>query len=65
MNLEYSQKVELLHSLLVAIGTVFPYIKVIHNICIVTKNICAKYEIKILSCYQLIAQFFCCQWNIV
>ena len=40
MDLRYSHKAELLHSLLVAMVTV---------LCIATKNICAKYEVKPLS----------------
>ena len=50
MDLRYSHKAELLHSLLLAMVTVLFGNKGYLSIHIVTKNICAKYELKILSC---------------
>ena len=56
MNLKYLQS---LHSLLAAMVTGFPQQQHYPLIHIVTKNIFAKYELKILSCCQVIAQFQC------
>ena len=50
MELIYSYKAELLHSLLVAMVEGFPQQQGYLSICIATKNICDKYELEILSC---------------
>ena len=49
MELRYSHKAELLYSLLVAMITVLPWQQGYLLIRIATKNICAKYEVKLLS----------------
>ena len=48
-DLRYSHKSELLHSLLVAIVTVFPWQQDYLVICIASKNLCVKYEVEKLS----------------
>ena len=63
MDLRYSHKAELLHSLLVAMVTEFPQQQGYLSICIVTKNICVKYEAKPLSFGSVIAQFPGCHGN--
>ena len=63
MNLRYSHKVELLHSLIVAMMTGLPWQQGYLLICIATKNICAKYEVKPLSFGSVIAQFPGCHGN--
>ena len=57
MDSRYSHKVELLHSLLVAMITVLPWQQGYLLICIATKNICAKYEVKPFSFGSVIPQF--------
>ena len=60
MDLRYSHKAELLHSLLVAMVIALHGNKDYLWIQVTTKNICAKYEIEILSYCWVIAQFLCC-----
>ena len=45
MDLRYSHKTELLHSLIVAMVTLFPLQQDYLLICIASKNLCAKYEV--------------------
>ena len=63
MDLRYSHKAELLHSLLVTMVTVLPCQQGYLIICIGTKNICAKYEVKLLSFGLFIAQSYGCHGN--
>ena len=59
MDLRYLHEAALLHSLLVAMVTVLPWQQGYLLICI--KNICGKYEVKLLSLGSVIAQFpGCC-----
>ena len=55
MDLGYSHKAELLHSLLVAMVTVLPWQQCYLFICIASNNICGKYEVKPLSFGSVIA----------
>ena len=59
-TLIYSHKAKLLHSLFAAVVTVLPWQQGYQLICIVTKNICANYEVKLLSFGSVIAQFYGC-----
>ena len=64
MDLRYSHKAELLHSLLVDMVKVLPWQQGYLLICIATKkNICAKYEVKLISFGSVIAQFPGCHGN--
>ena len=61
MDLRYSNKAELLHSLLIAMAAVLSWQQgylIMHT---ATKNICAKYEVKLLPFGSVIAQFPGCQ----
>ena len=60
MDLKHLHKADLLHSLLVAMVTKFPQQQGYLSISIAAKNICAKYELEILSCCWVIAAFLCC-----
>ena len=51
-------KAELLHSLLVVMVTVLPQQQHYSLTHIVTKNICAKYELRIHSCVELVHNSF-------
>ena len=62
-DLRYSHKAELLHSLLVAMITVFPWQQGYLLICIASNNIRGKYEVKLLSFGSVIAQFPGCHGN--
>ena len=60
MDLRYQHTAELLHSLLVAMVTVFHSNKGDLQLHIATKNIYTKYELEILSYCLVIAQILCC-----
>ena len=64
MDFRYSHNAELLHNLLVAMVTVLPWQQGYLLICIATKNICAKYEAKLLSFGSVTAQFPGCHVSI-
>ena len=55
MDLRYSHRAELLHSLLVAVATVFPWQQGYLLICVTSNNICGKYEVKLFSFGSVIA----------
>ena len=55
MDLRYSHKAELLHSLLVAMVTVLPWQQGYLLIPIASNNICVKYEVKLFSFGSVIA----------